>query len=1352
MLSEKEYYIGLDCGTESVGFAVTDTEYNVLKFNGKSMWGTRVFEEASTAADRRMHRSARRRYERKKERIRLLQGLFAEEIAKIDPLFFQRLNDSHYFPEDKTYTQPNSLFDDPDYKDKDFFKEYPTIFHLRNALRKGEAKHDPRLLYLALHHILKNRGHFLFTVSDDFKAVMDLSPLLKAITEVSSAVYDNDEIVFPDVDKVRDALKEKRISSRSENLKNLIGFEDAKQKTLFIKLLAGSKVKTAQLFGNDEYKDLPDIDFRKASFEDEDLPSLEDALSDDEYQLIIHFKAVYDWALLSGIMEGRAYISEAKIIQYEKNKDDLQKLRRAIRLHAPDKYNEFFHGHDKGSFAAYIGADHDDGKKTHLRKGSVDDFYSMIRKLIGKDPEDDDSSEILDSIQDSSFLPLLISFRNSVIPYQVHKAEMDEILRVASNDYDFLNKKDETGLSVIQKIDAILTYRIPYYIGPLGRNDKAVSGWAVRKKDGKILPWNFNDMIDEDASAEGFIRRMTNKCTYLHNEDVLPKSSLLYSRFLVLNELNNVTINGDRLSVEQKQIVYDKLFRKVKKVTQNRLKQFLVSEGWYKKKEEIVIGGIDGDFKSTLAPYIDFRKYIDNKKLKVSDVEEIIKWLTLFSDGGDIARRKIEAAYKDVLTSQDIKDISKMKYSGWGRLSEKFLSEIYTTDKRTGEIRSIITMLWETQNNLMELLSADYDFAEQTENRERIEKLDYSVVDELYVSPSVKRQIWQTLKIVDELEHIMGHAPKKVFLEVTRENQKDKKRTKSRKDSILERLRIHNRLLSDDEKEILKAIENFDSSMITKRDKLYLYFTQMGKCMYTGTPINIEKIGDTDVYDVDHIYPFSRSGDDSTLNNKVLVLKTENSRKSNNYPINESVRNRMSGYWKHLLDLELISDEKYKRLTRATPLTDEDDKGFIARQLVETSQSAKATAEILKRYFDGKTKIVYSKAGHVSDFRQQFDFPKLRSLNSLHHAKDAYLNIVVGNVYDTKYAQEYYHSKASGETLNLAKPFETSVPGAWVYAKEGTLLRVRKQMQKNDILYTKQCIEVGGALFDLMPVAAGSKNGVRPLKSSDPVLLAKIEQSADSINTIDEWTRKYGGYNSSTTAYFSLVRYKDKKGKPVVSFIPIAIIDTGKIKTDADLLEYCREQLQLREPEIVRRRILKNTQISIDGYRFCITGKSDGGARILLESAIPLLLNDWCVKKLKRIERFLERKRLDSNLKIDSEFDGITAEDNIKLYREFVKKATLPIYLKRPSCQAKNITEGEVKFGELPIEDQCVVLSNLLVYFGMGGGICDLSLIDAAKKAGTYVANAEFKSGGKKLVLYDQSITGLFEKTTEIEV
>ena len=40
------YYIGLDVGTNSVGWAVTDPEYNVLRFKGNSMWGARLFEEA----------------------------------------------------------------------------------------------------------------------------------------------------------------------------------------------------------------------------------------------------------------------------------------------------------------------------------------------------------------------------------------------------------------------------------------------------------------------------------------------------------------------------------------------------------------------------------------------------------------------------------------------------------------------------------------------------------------------------------------------------------------------------------------------------------------------------------------------------------------------------------------------------------------------------------------------------------------------------------------------------------------------------------------------------------------------------------------------------------------------------------------------------------------------------------------------------------------------------------------------------------------------------------------------------------------------------------------------------------
>ena len=83
-----EYYLGIDVGTDSVGYAVTDEQYHVLNFRGRAMWGTRLFDAAQTAESRRLMRTNRRRLQRKRWRIELLQELFAEEICKIDPGFF----------------------------------------------------------------------------------------------------------------------------------------------------------------------------------------------------------------------------------------------------------------------------------------------------------------------------------------------------------------------------------------------------------------------------------------------------------------------------------------------------------------------------------------------------------------------------------------------------------------------------------------------------------------------------------------------------------------------------------------------------------------------------------------------------------------------------------------------------------------------------------------------------------------------------------------------------------------------------------------------------------------------------------------------------------------------------------------------------------------------------------------------------------------------------------------------------------------------------------------------------------------------------------------------------------------
>ena len=96
-----DYYLGLDMGTSSVGWAVTDENYRLLRAKGKDLWGIREFEEASTAVERRTHRISRRRRQRSVVRIGLLKAYFHDEIVKKDPLFFQRLDNSKYHLEDK---------------------------------------------------------------------------------------------------------------------------------------------------------------------------------------------------------------------------------------------------------------------------------------------------------------------------------------------------------------------------------------------------------------------------------------------------------------------------------------------------------------------------------------------------------------------------------------------------------------------------------------------------------------------------------------------------------------------------------------------------------------------------------------------------------------------------------------------------------------------------------------------------------------------------------------------------------------------------------------------------------------------------------------------------------------------------------------------------------------------------------------------------------------------------------------------------------------------------------------------------------------------------------------------------
>lgn len=204
---------------------------------------------------------------------------------------------------------------------------------------------------------------------------------------------------------------------------------------------------------------------------------------------------------------------------------------------------------------------------------------------------------------------------------------------------------------------------------------------------------------------------MTAKCSYL-GEDVLPKDSLLYSKFMVLNELNNLRVNGEKIPVALKQQIYNDIFLKKKKVTPKALKNYLISQG--KADQQAVLSGIDEEIKASLAPWIDYN-WMVNRENGIAMTEDIIRHIVLFGADRKMLARWLNKQYGNVLTPEEQKKALSVKYSGWGRLSREFLEDIHQVNCETGEVDSIIDTLWNTNDNLMELLSVRYTFGQAVE-------------------------------------------------------------------------------------------------------------------------------------------------------------------------------------------------------------------------------------------------------------------------------------------------------------------------------------------------------------------------------------------------------------------------------------------------------------------------------------------------------------------------------------------------------------------------------------------------------------------------------------------------------------
>ena len=115
------------------------------------------------------------------------------------------------------------------------------------------------------------------------------------------------------------------------------------------------------------------------------------------------------------------------------------------------------------------------------------------------------------------------------------------------------------------------------------------------------------------------------------------------------------------------------------------------------------------------------------------------------------------------LTEEDRRYLCSQKWKDFGRLSRAFLTDMIGSDESTGEAYTVISALWETQCNLMELLSERFSFAKELEARQRDYYSQHPAslsdrMDEMYLSNAVKRSVFRTLDIVKDVNQIAQSA------------------------------------------------------------------------------------------------------------------------------------------------------------------------------------------------------------------------------------------------------------------------------------------------------------------------------------------------------------------------------------------------------------------------------------------------------------------------------------------------------------------------------------------------------------------------------------------------------------------
>lgn len=217
------------------------------------------------------------------------------------------------------------------------------------------------------------------------------------------------------------------------------------------------------------------------------------------------------------------------------------------------------------------------------------------------------------------------------------------------------------------------------------------------------------------------------------------------------------------------------------------------------------------------------------------------------------------------------------------------------------------------------------------------------------LNPAVNRTLAELRLVVNGLVRRYG-KPDRIRLEMAR----DLKNSRDRRSKMEQEIKKRERMRSDIRARIVKEC-GIVSPRRSDIEKVLLAEECDWTCPYSGRAISMESLlGSQPQFDIEHIYPFSRSLDDSMLNKTLCHHETNRQRKRAKLPT-EAFAGDPEQYQQILARVARFKADPWTRQEKLRRFKAEEiPAGFTNRHLAETRYISKAAADYLSLLYGGR--------------------------------------------------------------------------------------------------------------------------------------------------------------------------------------------------------------------------------------------------------------------------------------------------------------------------------------------------------------------------------------------------------------